>query len=229
MTRAVLWSSLALLLYTHAGYPALLWLLLRFRRDQDVEAPTGTHAEPPSVSLIVAAHDEEGVIAARVANARALDYPDDRLEVVVASDGSTDRTAERARAAGAGDTVEIVGFVGDRQTVASYYRGADVFCSTALHEVGVANVYLEAMASGCPVVASSTGGAPEAVVDGETGLLVEPGDAGAIAGAVGTLLRNPEHARELGAEGRSRRRAEFSIDRTVRTLERLYLDLLGRG
>ena len=55
----------------------------------------------PRVSLIVAAHDEEDVIAERVADALALDYPRERLEVVVASDGSTDATVERARAAGA--------------------------------------------------------------------------------------------------------------------------------
>ncbi|HWJ42895.1 MAG TPA: glycosyltransferase [Solirubrobacterales bacterium] len=55
----------------------------------------------PTVSLIVPAYDEEEVIAAKVANALALDYPRGRLQVVVASDGSTDATAERARAAGA--------------------------------------------------------------------------------------------------------------------------------
>ena len=61
----------------------------------------GTWDEPPRVSLIVAAYDEEEVIAAKVANALALDYPRDRLELIVASDGSADATVERARAAGA--------------------------------------------------------------------------------------------------------------------------------
>ena len=61
----------------------------------------------PSVSLIVAAHDEEAVIAAKVANALALDYPRELLEVIVASDGSTDRTAELAREAGADLVLEL--------------------------------------------------------------------------------------------------------------------------
>jgi cellulose synthase/poly-beta-1,6-N-acetylglucosamine synthase-like glycosyltransferase len=61
----------------------------------------GTWEELPQVSLIVAAFDEEAVIAAKVANALALDYPRERLELIVASDGSGDRTVERARAAGA--------------------------------------------------------------------------------------------------------------------------------
>ena len=56
---------------------------------------------PAAVSLIVAAYDEEEVIAAKVANALALDYPRERLELIVASDGSADATVERARAAGA--------------------------------------------------------------------------------------------------------------------------------
>lgn len=61
----------------------------------------------PVVSLIVAAHDEEASIAAKVANALALDYPRERLQVIVASDGSADATAERARAAGADLVLEL--------------------------------------------------------------------------------------------------------------------------
>jgi cellulose synthase/poly-beta-1,6-N-acetylglucosamine synthase-like glycosyltransferase len=94
----VFWCSLGLLVYTHAGYPVVLWLLGRSRRTS---ALADTAGEPPSVSLVVAAYDEEGVIGEKVQNALALDYPRDRLEVIVASDGSGDRTAELARAAGA--------------------------------------------------------------------------------------------------------------------------------
>jgi len=61
----------------------------------------------PTVSLIVAAYDEEEVIEAKVANALALDYPRERLELIVASDGSTDATVERARAAGADLVLEL--------------------------------------------------------------------------------------------------------------------------
>ena len=103
MLRFLFWSSLALLAYTHLGYAGLLWLLARRRaRGEPPGAVSGSPpASLPTVSLIVAAHDEEEMIAARVANARALDYPTERLEVIVASDGSGDRTVERARAAGA--------------------------------------------------------------------------------------------------------------------------------
>jgi poly-beta-1,6-N-acetyl-D-glucosamine synthase len=94
----VLWASLALIVYAHAGYPLLLAALARLRRRSD---PPRVDAALPRVSLIIAAHDEDAVIERRVENAVALDYPPERLEVIVASDGSGDRTVEVARAAGA--------------------------------------------------------------------------------------------------------------------------------
>jgi cellulose synthase/poly-beta-1,6-N-acetylglucosamine synthase-like glycosyltransferase len=102
---AVLWTSLGLIVYTHLGYPLLLAALARLRRlppfgslHRDSDRP---ESGLPRVSLIVAAHDEEAVIERRVENALALDYPPERLEVIVASDGSADRTVARARAAAA--------------------------------------------------------------------------------------------------------------------------------
>jgi cellulose synthase/poly-beta-1,6-N-acetylglucosamine synthase-like glycosyltransferase len=91
------WASAALIVYTHAGYPLVLGLLSGLRRPR----PRPELEELPRVSLIVSAYDEEDVIEAKVRNALGLDYPRDRLEVIVASDGSTDRTVERAEAAGA--------------------------------------------------------------------------------------------------------------------------------
>jgi len=93
------WTALGLLAYTHIGYPAVLWLLARTRRT-DPARPLAD-AELPSISLIVAAYDEEQVIARKVENALELDYPRERLELIVASDGSRDRTVELARDAGA--------------------------------------------------------------------------------------------------------------------------------
>lgn len=96
---AIFWISAAAIVYTHLGYPLVLWALVTRRRQPTLRP--GTWEEPPRVSLIVAAFDEEEVIAAKVANALALDYPRERLELIVASDGSGDATVERARAAGA--------------------------------------------------------------------------------------------------------------------------------
>lgn len=104
LLAALFWLSAAAILYTHLGYPLLLRLLLAVRGSS--ARPPGA-GELPRVSLIVAAYDEEEVIAGKVANALALDYPRDRLEVIVASDGSADATAERAREAGADLVLEL--------------------------------------------------------------------------------------------------------------------------
>jgi cellulose synthase/poly-beta-1,6-N-acetylglucosamine synthase-like glycosyltransferase len=102
------WLSAGLLVYTHLGYPLALAALTRLR-TRTLERPHGKQKveDLPTVSLIVPAYDEEEVIAAKVENALALDYPRDRLQVIVASDGSADRTAELARRAGAGLVLEL--------------------------------------------------------------------------------------------------------------------------
>ena len=104
MLEVVFWAAVGLILYTHAGYPLLLWVVARVARPRAIPRPVEGE---PRLSLIVAARDEEAVIADKVRNALALDYPRDRLEVIVVSDGSTDATAERARAAGADTVLEL--------------------------------------------------------------------------------------------------------------------------
>ena len=94
--KAVFWASLGGLAWTHVGYPVAAGALARIR-ERRVSASDGE----PSVSVIVAAHNEESVIERRIRNLLTLDYPRDRLEVVVTSDASTDRTDELAEAAGA--------------------------------------------------------------------------------------------------------------------------------
>jgi glycosyltransferase involved in cell wall biosynthesis len=95
--------------------------------------------------------------------------------------------------------------------------------------VGVANVYLEAMASGCPVVASSTGGAPEAVVDGETGLLVEPGDVEATAAALDRVLGDAALRERMGDAGRRRVDDYFAMDRYVDRVLATYARAIDRS
>jgi cellulose synthase/poly-beta-1,6-N-acetylglucosamine synthase-like glycosyltransferase len=94
----VFWVAAGAIVYTHVGYPLLLSALARLRRP-----PRWPAGEPPRVSLVIAAHDERAVIADKVHNALALDYPRGLLEVVVASDGSQDGTAALAREAAGGD------------------------------------------------------------------------------------------------------------------------------
>src|SRR4051794_41875590 len=91
------WVAAGLLVYTHVGYPLVLWLLARLKRPR----PHPYARDLPKVSLIVAAYDEEAVIAGKVRNALELDYPAEKLELIVASDGSTDQTVQLAGEAGA--------------------------------------------------------------------------------------------------------------------------------
>src|SRR2546423_14431486 len=89
LLKAVFWGSLAGLAWTHVGYPVAAAGLRRLR-GREVAKDDIT----PSVTLIVPAHDEEDVIGRRVENLLELDYPEDKLELAVASAGSTDRTHE---------------------------------------------------------------------------------------------------------------------------------------
>jgi glycosyltransferase involved in cell wall biosynthesis len=107
-TKFSFWASAGLLVYTHVGYGLTLELLARRRRARGAAPAAGREtAELPTVSVIVAAYAEQEVIADRVANLRALDYPSERLEVIVACDGSPDATPQRARDAGADVVMEL--------------------------------------------------------------------------------------------------------------------------
>ncbi|TML68637.1 MAG: glycosyltransferase, partial [Actinobacteria bacterium] len=89
LAKSLFWGSLGALAWTHVGYPVAAAALARLRprpvRKEDIT---------PGVTVIVAAHDEEQVIARRVENLLELDYPGEELEIVVASDGSEDATNE---------------------------------------------------------------------------------------------------------------------------------------
>jgi glycosyltransferase involved in cell wall biosynthesis len=102
----VFWVCAGLIVWTQLGYAATLAVLARLL-GRRTTSQTPHSGPPPSLSLIVAAHDEESVIGARVANALALDYPRELLEVIVACDGCTDATAARAREAGADVVLEL--------------------------------------------------------------------------------------------------------------------------
>jgi glycosyltransferase involved in cell wall biosynthesis len=118
----VFWVSAGLIVWTQLGYAAVLAILARMlpaagagQRERPRRSPPGGGAlktssslvSLPELSLIVAAHDEASVIAAKVENALALDYPRERLQVIVACDGCEDDTAALARQAGADLVLEL--------------------------------------------------------------------------------------------------------------------------
>ncbi|MCI0567249.1 MAG: glycosyltransferase family 2 protein [Acidobacteria bacterium] len=101
-------GCIGIIVYTYFGYPLVLivWTGLK-RADPEASAPPGTDMGRPSVSMIIPAYNEEAVIARKIRNSLELDYPSDRLEIVVVSDGSSDATERVAREA-AGGRIRLV-------------------------------------------------------------------------------------------------------------------------
>jgi len=95
--EALFWATGALLVWTHVAYPLAMRILTRLWA-RPVRLDDGAL---PSATVIIAAYNEESVLERRLENLRALDYPPERVEVVVSSDASTDRTEELAARAGA--------------------------------------------------------------------------------------------------------------------------------
>jgi phosphatidylinositol alpha-mannosyltransferase len=107
-----------------------------------------------------------------------------------------------------------------------YYASCQVFCAPAVRRESFGIILLEAMASGVPVVATSIPGYRELISPDAEGLLVEPRDPGALAGALEALARDTERRRRLGESGR-RKALRFSWERVVDRLEELYAGLVG--
>jgi glycosyltransferase involved in cell wall biosynthesis len=150
-------------------------------------------------------------------------FPD--VALVLVGEGAL-RAALEARVAHAG-LRDRVHFLGQREDVPALLAAAKLFVLPS-HEEGFPNALLEAMAHGLPVVATRVGGVPEAVVHGETGLLVPPQDPAALAEALSALLRDPDLAQKMGRAGRERAASQFTLDRMVRETEALYAELLAR-
>ena len=110
---------------------------------------------------------------------------------------------------------------GFRPDVLSLHKAFDIFVMSSVTE-GLGTSLLDAMAAGKPVVATDTGGIPEVVIHGQTGLLVPPRDHEALAQAIVTLLKNDTLRRTMGEAGRTRARTMFSADRMVQDTLRVY-------
>jgi starch synthase len=114
----------------------------------------------------------------------------------------------------------------ERREVIQLLSHATAFACPSLYEpLGIVN--LEAMACGSAVVASKTGGIPEVVADGETGLLVPPDDPTSLASALNELARDPDRAAAMGRTGRDRAIAEFDWSAIAAQTARLYTDLVS--
>lgn len=118
-------------------------------------------------------------------------------------------------------------FLGIRNDVPEVLSKSDIFILSSNWE-GVPMSILEAMAAGKPVIATKVGGIPELVKDGETGILVSPGDKETLAQAILRLAKDPELRQRMGKEGQRRAIERFDIAQTSREYEALYLKLLRK-
>ena len=157
------------------------------------------------------AHAFKGVSVLLNAIARV---PDARLRIV--GDGDCRRSyARQARVLGIADRVEFLGSVPDAE-LPDVYRSSDVLVlpSVARSEAfGI--VLLEAMASGVPVIASDLPGVRTVIVEGETGFLVPPGDADALAHCIAEFVRDPDHVRRMGVAARERVETRYHWERII--------------
>jgi radical SAM protein with 4Fe4S-binding SPASM domain len=151
-----------------------------------------------------------------------------------ASEAMRGELAALAHELGIASRIVATGFVPDAELPA-LYRLADVFVllaepATTTDVEGFGVALLEAAATGLPVIATATGGVPEAVGDtGETGFLVTPGDPREAAGAIARVLDDRDLARRLGERGRARVVERFAQDRVTDRMLAIWTDVLARG
>ncbi|MBU1863221.1 MAG: glycosyltransferase family 4 protein [Candidatus Omnitrophica bacterium] len=123
--------------------------------------------------------------------------------------------------------VDNVRFLGFRDDVFELLHALDIFVLASLNE-GLGKAILEAMACGKPVIASRTGGVPEVVRDGVTGILVPPGDSESLARTLLSLMGNKEKAQELGMKGKEMVSDVFSVKRMIENIDDVYKRLIEK-
>lgn len=213
------------------GLPAARLALIRSAVDAAACAPTrgraevlaefGIPADSPVVAVVAQLIPRKGhrllleawpAVRRRVPAARLLCF------------GSGPLAAALKAAAAHDDSVQFPGF---RSDLRAFLGRLDLVVHPALAE-GLGVALLEAQAAGVPVVGFNTAGVREAVTDGVTGLLVPPGDAAALAGAVVALLTDPARRAALGAAGADRVRREFSPAAMAAAYAEVYADAARR-
>lgn len=195
------------------------------RRDADIGDDT------PLVALVARFQDVKGhhifqemarLVVAQMPEARFLVAGEDIHNVSAEADYKRRILETHNNDALLREHVTYLGFRDDTERVMA---AADVVvCSSFFESYGMVNV--EAMASGTPVVSTNRGGPSETVVDGETGFLVEPGDAAALAEGVLRLLRDADLRASMSAAGRRRVVAQFSAQSTAQTFTETTFHLM---
>jgi glycosyltransferase involved in cell wall biosynthesis len=195
----------------------------KLKRVDEVRRELGVAVDEPLV-VCAARLEREKDVATLVGAMAAVVRAVPRARCVVAGTGAQrDELQGKIGAAGLADRVRLLGF---RNDVHDLMNAGDVFVLPAPAEpFGL--VVVEAMALAKPVIATAAGGPMEIVEDGRTGLLVAPGDSGAMAAAITRLLSDPGAASAMGAAGRERFVQHFTADRMARDMIAVYRRVLA--
>jgi glycosyltransferase involved in cell wall biosynthesis len=194
-------------------------------RDAGRARPAARDGRPPT-AVVVASFDPGKGHAVLIDALAALERDGFALRTLLVGTGP-ERDAVERRAVRAGVDGDVR-FLGWRDDVPRILDESDLLVLPSIAFECLPYSILEAMLHGLPVVASDLAGIPEEVIDGETGRVVPPGDAPALARAIRDVLGDPARARAMGEKGRERVESTFGLDRMVAQMREIYLSL-GTG
>ena len=195
---------------------------LSHRRPKEVRLECGVQEEAPLAGIVARLAEQKNHQMLLAAWQQVISrLPEARLLIV--GDGPLrSELTQQVDAYGMGDSVIFLGW---RNDIADLHHAFDLFVLSSKHE-GFGLVLLEAMAAQKPIVATRVSAIPEVVKDGETGLLVSPTDATALAMAIHEVLASPERAKKMGQAGHKRLKSHFTVERMADKTYDLYLKLL---
>jgi phosphatidylinositol alpha-1,6-mannosyltransferase len=157
-----------------------------------------------------------------------LDKYPEVVYLIVGDGESREHLKDLAQKLGVQDKVIFCDY--DRELIRDYYNICDIFImpSRLIKRTGSVEgfgiVFLEAAMFGKPCIGGRTGGISDVIIDGKTGLLVDPVDVSSISGAVMRLLGDPEYASKLGKEAKERAQTEFSREKIGARIKKVFID-----
>ena len=222
---AVVAVSESIAAFLRARYPALAGRVRVFPNAIVAGEPVPRRAgEPPTIGFLGRLDEpKKGLAVLLRAARRVVDRRPDVRFLIAGNGPAREGLGKLSADLGLSGAVEWLGEVRDSAEALARF---DVLALPSLWE-GLPVVLLEAMAAGLPAVAGRVGGIPEVLVDGETGRLVAPGDDGALAEALLSVISSPDRGRAMGLAGRKRVLEKYDMVVYVRRLEALYEELLG--